>query len=240
MPPARDDRAFIDCHCHSCASFDSTSRPAGIVAAAMRRGLTHLAITDHDRIDGALRARDLAPADLTVIVGQEIRTRDGDLLGLFLERPVPAGLPLADALAAVHAQGGLTGLPHPFDRWRNSAAAGERLARLAEVAPQIDFVEAYNARVAFGAANERAADFAREHGLPGVASSDAHTQLEVGVACTIVTGPLGTPGELHSALAGAVLMTGHASYLVRGWTPIAKIINRMRGNHRVRPSASSR
>ncbi|HEU0242817.1 MAG TPA: PHP domain-containing protein, partial [Candidatus Limnocylindrales bacterium] len=73
-------RSFIDLHCHTNASFDSLSDPAKVVRAAATRGLTHLAITDHDRIDGALRARDAAPAGLTVIVGEEIRTADGDLI----------------------------------------------------------------------------------------------------------------------------------------------------------------
>ena len=63
--------------------------------AALQRGLTHLAITDHDRIDGALAARDTAPEGLSVIIGQEIRTNAGDLIGLFLERPVKPGLPTA-------------------------------------------------------------------------------------------------------------------------------------------------
>src|SRR6185437_6470129 len=67
-------RAFVDLHCHTSASFDSLANPAGVVRAAAARGLTHLAITDHDRIDGALAARDAAPAGLTILVGEEIRT----------------------------------------------------------------------------------------------------------------------------------------------------------------------
>ncbi|MGZ6345193.1 MAG: PHP domain-containing protein, partial [Candidatus Limnocylindrales bacterium] len=81
-------RCFVDLHCHSAASFDSLSKPADLVRLAAERGLTHLAITDHERIDGALAARDLAPPELTVIVGEEIRSADGDLLGLFLEHTV--------------------------------------------------------------------------------------------------------------------------------------------------------
>ena len=62
-------RAFIDLHCHTRASFDCLSNPADVVRLAAERGLTHIAITDHDRIDGALAARAAAPAGLTVIVG---------------------------------------------------------------------------------------------------------------------------------------------------------------------------
>ena len=207
---------------------------------ALERGLTHLAITDHERIDGAQAARDLAPQGLTVIVGEEIRSTDGDVLGLFLERAVAPGLSAAETIAAIHEQGGLAGLPHPFDRFRNSALAGEREELLAELAEQLDFVEAYNARVPFAEANERAAAFARRHGLPGVASTDAHSLLEVAVACTIVPGLIETPDQLRNALPGATLLTGHASYLVRGLTPLAKLVNRARGNRRVRPAADPR
>ena len=81
-------RYFIDLHCHTSASFDCLADPASVVKAAAKRGLTHIAITDHDRIEGALRARDAAPAGLTVIIGEEIKTSDGDLIALFLERAV--------------------------------------------------------------------------------------------------------------------------------------------------------
>ncbi|MFI5262517.1 MAG: PHP domain-containing protein [Candidatus Limnocylindrales bacterium] len=233
-------RAFIDLHCHSAYSFDALSHPADIVRVAAERGLTHIAITDHERLDGALEARDRAPAGLTVIIGEEIRSADGDVLGLFLREAVPPGLSARETIVAIHEQGGLAGLPHPFDHFRHSGLAGDRDVALEELAGGLDFIEAYNARVAFGDANERAAEFALRHGLPGVASSDAHSLLEVGVACTIVTGPLRTPDQLRAALAQVTLMPGHASYLVRGLTPLAKLINRTRGNRRVHPGTPAR
>ena len=64
--------------------------PVAVARTAAERGITHLAITDHDRIDGALRARDAAVPGLTVIVGSEVRTAAGDLIALFLERPIAA------------------------------------------------------------------------------------------------------------------------------------------------------
>src|SRR5690349_2743023 len=115
-PTAR--RAFIDLHCHSSASFDSLAAPGAILRTAAARGLTHIAITDHDRIDGALEAASLGPTlapELTVIVGQEIRTKSGNMIGVFLREAVPIGLSPAEAIAAVRAQGGLIGIAHPFD-----------------------------------------------------------------------------------------------------------------------------
>ena len=226
-------RAFVDLHCHTNASFDCLSAPLAVVAAAAERGLTHLAITDHDRIDGALEARAIAPASLTVIVGEEVRTLDGDLICIFLERVIPPGLSAAETIAAAREQGALVGIPHPFDRFRGSLL---RDARLDSLGSSVDWVETHNARL-LGGGNDRAAEYARERGIPGVAVSDAHSILEIGVAYTALDGDPSTPSGLLAALAGRQLVPGRASYVVRAWTPIAKLVQRTRGNRRVRPAS---
>jgi hypothetical protein len=223
-------RAFIDLHCHTSASFDCLASPVSVARAAATRGLTHLAITDHDTIDGALRARDAAPAGLTVIVGEEIRTADGDLIALFLERAVAPHRPAAETIAEVRAQGGLVGIPHPFDKHRGSML---RDPRLEAVGRQVDWVEAHNARVIGRSGNEQAAAFAAELGLPGVAASDAHSTLEVGVAYNVLDGDPSTPAGLLEALASAELVRGRATYFVRLITPVSKAVNAARGNRRV-------
>lgn len=228
-------RSFIDLHCHTSASFDSLASPAKVMRAAVDRGLTHLIVTDHDRIDGALRMRDAAPIGLTVIVGSEIRTSDGDLIGAFLARPVTQGMPAADTIMAIREQGGLVGIPHPFDRFRGSLL---RDARLEAIGPLVDWVEAHNARL-LGGGNERAAAFAAEHGRPGVAASDAHTVLEIGVAYTVLDGDPSTPAGMLAALPTARLVTGRASLAVRLWTPFAKGLQRVRGNGRTSSGAEA-
>jgi hypothetical protein len=224
---------FLDLHCHTSASFDCLAAPESQVRAAAERGLTHLAITDHDRIDGALRARDAAPAGLTVIVGEEVKTADGDLIALFLERPVAPGRPARETIAEVRAQGGLVGIPHPFDKYRGSMLNDPRLEAIGQL---VDWVEAHNARVVGGSGNEQAAAFAKRLGLPGVAASDAHSTLEVGVAYNVVQVDPSTPEGLLAALANVELVTGRASYVVRTLTPISKLVNRVRGNRRVVPT----
>ena len=215
-------RAFVDLHCHTAASFDSLARPAAVVRAAAARGLTHLAITDHGTLDGALEARERAPEGITVLVGQEIRTLEGDLIGVFLSRPIPNGLPAAEAIAAIREQGGLVGIPHPFDRFRGSVG---RRDSLIELSRSVDWIEAWNARLILGDGNVRAAELAAAAGLPGVAVSDAHTTVEVGVASTIVRGDPSTPERLLAALAGErELMTGRASLYTRLMTPAAKLV----------------
>ena len=226
-------RAFVDLHCHTDFSFDSLSKPGDVVRAAGARGLTHLAVTDHDRIDGALMARAEAPDGLTVIVGEEVKTADGDLICVFLERAIPPELSALETIRAARDQGALVGIPHPFDRLRGSLLAG---GRMDAVAPLVDWIEGHHARLV-GSGNERAMAFAKERGRPVVAVSDAHTVLEVGVAYTAVDGDPSTPAGLLAALASAELVPGRASYAVRLVTPLAKLVQRTRGRGRVRPDA---
>lgn len=249
-------RAFLDLHVHTSASFDSLASPDAQVRAAAARGLTHLAITDHDTIDGALAARDYAEREglpVTILVGQEVKTSSGDLIAVFLTQAIESGLAPADAIAAVRAQGGLVGIPHPFDRFRGSLLAGSSGSGAeagaaardadpgpADLAPLVDWVEAHNARIMVGDGNERAAAFAREHDLPGVAVSDAHSTLEVGVAYVALDGDPATPAGLLAALADAELITGRATYFVRAVTPVAKVVQWARGRGRRAPTGGTK
>jgi predicted metal-dependent phosphoesterase TrpH len=238
--PAHGARSFADLHSHSRASFDSLADPAAMIERALRLGLTHLAITDHERIDGAQRAAELAGDRLQVIVGEEVRSRDGDLIGLYLVHAVEPGLSAVETAAAIHEQGGLVGLPHPFDGFRASGGSQARGAtdRLDELAAIIDYVEAHNGR-AYRDANPQAVAFAARHALPAVASSDAHSVMEVGIASTVLPGPFTTAAELRVLLPQAQILPGRASYYVRLWTPAAKLVQRARGNRRIRASQGS-
>ncbi len=232
-------RSYVQLHSHSSSSFDSLADPREMVDRAVELGFTHLAITDHDRIEGVLRARDHAGDALQVIVGEEILSRDGDLIALFLEEAVPPGLNAVETAAAVHDQGGLIGLPHPFDSLRASGGsrAGGAEQLLDELAASVDYVETHNAR-AYRDSNPRAAAFAARHELPGVAVSDAHSLMELGVAGITLPGPFTSAAGLLELLSDATLIPGRASYYIRLWTPIARVVNRLRGNRRVRPVAS--
>jgi hypothetical protein len=158
------------------------------------------------------------------------------MLGLFLESAVPPGLSAVDTAAAIREQGGLVGLPHPFDNFRSSGGskAGEAEQILESLATIVDYVETHNAR-AYRDANPLAGAFAARHALPGVASSDAHSVFEVGIASTVLPGRFTTAEELRALLPHAQPVPGRASYFVRLWTPLAKLVNRARGNGRIRP-----
>ncbi|MEY3472392.1 MAG: hypothetical protein RLY63_1067 [Chloroflexota bacterium] len=226
-------KAFVDLHSHSSSSFDSLSDPIALTRAAAARGITHLAITDHDRVDGAQRARDAQVPGITVLVGSEVRTRDGDMIALFIERPIKVGLPPTEAIAAIREQGGLVGIPHPFDGTRGSLLLKEEHAELITL---VDWIEGWNARLLAPGGNARAATLAETHGIPSVASSDAHSIMEIGNAATVLSGDPSTPTLMRAALAAPhELITGRGALLARLVMPFVKVINATRGNRRIKP-----
>ncbi|HEU4571235.1 MAG TPA: PHP-associated domain-containing protein [Candidatus Limnocylindrales bacterium] len=89
----------------------------------------------------------------------------------------------------------------------------------------VDWIETHNARIVWGSGNERAAELARSLGLPGVAASDAHSTLEVGVAYNVMDGDPSTPDGLRAALPTVRIVPGRASYVVRLVTPVAKLVH---------------
>jgi len=224
-------QAYVDLHAHSSASFDSLSDPIALTRAAAARGITHLAITDHDRVDGAKRARDAQVQGISVLIGSEVRTRNGDLIALFIERPIQVGLPPAEAIAAIREQGGLVGIPHPFDAARGSLLLNDAFL---ELLPLLDWIEGWNARLIVPGGNALAAALAASHGIPSVATSDAHSIMEIGNAATILGGDPSTPAGMRAALAVPHdLVMGRGALVARLITPFAKVINAARGNRRI-------
>jgi hypothetical protein len=184
MRTSVDGRA--DLHVHTIWS-DGAQRPEAIVDAAHGR-LEVVAITDHDEIRGALRARAYAHAHpelgVDVVVGEEISTIDGHLLGLFLEECVPPGLTAAETITAIHAQGGLAVAAHPFHPIRGVARGQASIGRLIQELP-LDAIEVVNNAGVFSAPyNAWVALRNVELMLPVTAGSDAHDVWYVGSAVT--------------------------------------------------------
>jgi predicted metal-dependent phosphoesterase TrpH len=167
-----------DLHMHTSWSHDCSIDPAELVDYADTEGLGAIAVTDHNVFGGALEAADHARGrDLVVIPGEEVKTDgQGEVIGLFLEREIPRGLPFEDAVAAIREQGGLVYLPHPFDRMHAIPDPRTLHRSLAE----IDVLEVYNARLLFESYNDEALRFARKYNLTMGAGSDAHVLQGVG------------------------------------------------------------
>lgn len=207
----------VDMHSHTRASKDSLNPYHGIVPAMDAAGIDRLVITDHDRIDGALRMRDRAPE--RIIVGEEVRTREGpDLIGIFLTELIPKHTPIREACERILAQGGVVYVPHPFDTRRRGG--GELLDTIADL---VDVVEAHNARTFGAGVNERGEAWARAHGKLLGAGSDAHTLGEIGTAHVRVP-PFGHErASFLGALAGAEIVRGTSPFLVTVWSSYASV-----------------
>lgn len=151
-------------------------QPEEIVKTAIKKGLDGIAVTDHNTIAGGIRAKEFETNDFRIIVGSEVMTDRGEVIGLFLSEEVAPGN-FEDVVAAIRDQGGFVVLPHPFDQLRSTA-----LHPQPEDVGQIDGIEGFNARCIFQADNRAAAEFGRKHNLAIVAGSDAHFPGEIGRA----------------------------------------------------------
>jgi predicted metal-dependent phosphoesterase TrpH len=164
----------VDFHSHTLYSADSLTPIHALIQAARKRGLDKLVVTDHNSIDGALEAYELAP-DL-IIVGEEVQTTQGEFLAAFVTDPLPKRLEPQEALKRLKDQGAFISISHPFDLQRS----GWPLETLEWLAPQIDAVEVLNARTIDTNYNKLALQFALKHNLPGNAGSDGHHPSEIG------------------------------------------------------------
>ena len=189
----------VDCHVHTVASGDAVTTLDQLAERAAAERIDVVAITDHNEISAALAAAASWSGPVRVIVGEEVRTPAGEIIGLFLNERVPYVLPLAQAVARIREQGGLVYLPHPFDPGRASlgpAAAGLCAAGLA------DIVEVFNAKIKDQGQNARAADLAAAWQLPAGAGSDAHDPAGIAAAWVEMPdfdGPAGFLASLRRA-----------------------------------------
>lgn len=208
-----------DLHIHTLAS-DGAASVEQVLARVATSDLRVIAITDHDTIIGARQAQRLA-ADfgVEVIVGEEVSTREGHLLALFIDHEVPPARPAAETIAAVHAQGGLCIAPHPYDRAVPSlgfAGLHRRCLRSAGGARDgdwpLDAIEGFNAGTpwpgSFG--NYVARRLASRLDLPIVGGSDAHTLSTLGQGYTLFTGTSGN--DLYRAIQQGLVSWGGQSW----------------------------
>ncbi len=163
-------------HCHTEFSRDSSWKIADVIRECHEQHIDVIAITDHDTIDGALALMASAPKNLQVIIGQEITTTQGDLIGLYLDTVIQPHQSIQHTIAEIHRQNGIVILPHPFDRLRRHAVG----AVVSETIKQeIDLIETFNARCLFSADNHTAEQFATKNQLSGIAAADAHFASEL-------------------------------------------------------------
>jgi len=163
----------IDLHLHSRYSHDGQNTLRELIDRCAECGLDRIALTDHNTVEGALALAEIAP-DLA-IVGEEAKTREGEVIGLFISRWIPPYMRAEDVMDMIHEMGGLTYVPHPLDRHRSNFSA----ERMVELASRIDIIETYNAWCE-PAENQAAARLAVELEKVTATGSDAHAASELG------------------------------------------------------------
>jgi len=167
----------VEFHCHTCYSKDSQVNLQDMLATCQQRGIQRLVVTDHNSIEGALEAYALDPDRF--IVGEEIKTQHGELLGIFMKELVPAHLSALETIEILRSQGAFISVSHPFDLFRSGHW---ELENLVKIVPYIDAIEIFNSRCMFNRFNKLAQEFARQHYLLGTVGSDSHHTSEIGTA----------------------------------------------------------
>ncbi len=165
----------VDLHSHTIFSKDSLTRTEALLARARAVGLNKIGVTEHNRLDGALAAKRLAP-DL-VIVGEEIKTTHGEIIAWYVQDEVPRGLSPQETVRRLRDQGAVISIPHPLDSVRTSAMGMQTVLTIIDA---VDALEVLNARCVRAADNAAALELALAHSKLMTAGSDAHIPYEVG------------------------------------------------------------
>jgi predicted metal-dependent phosphoesterase TrpH len=202
----------VDLHSHTMWSGDSTSTPDDIERAVAESGIDVLCITDHNAVAGAFALRDQLAC--RVVIGEELRTSAGELIGLFLTERVPMGMSPVDSARAIRDQGGVVYVPHPFDPMR-AKLSESALVQLAEDG-LIDAIEVFNAKTSLHHLNVQAQQFATRWGLASGAGSDAHVPDALGAAY-VEMGEFDGPVEFLERL-GQGRVVGHHWDKPRPWS----------------------
>ncbi len=203
-------------HVHTVYSDDGRITLSELAQRARAAGIQCLFITDHNAIEGALRFQERFP-EFHTVVGEEIMTSAGEVIGLFLREKIPAGQSVEQTMAAIRAQGGIVALPHPYDAWRPSSLKPE-VYKLAFA--QTDAVEVFNCRTFSARHDRRATKDCTHNGKIALYGADAHFPEEIGRA-TFELPEVPTPQNFPWTLSN--IHVKRDSYFYRGCLRIKSI-----------------
>ena len=208
-----------DLHIHTAYSMDCTMSLEEIVVRCLEVGINCLAVADHNTIAGALKLKEIAP--FPIIVGEEILTLDGEVIGMFLSQEIPSKLPITETVAQIKAQDGLVCIPHPCDRLRLSVFRNQVFE---DIMPEVDIIEVFNARSLSPGSSARAWQLAQKYGKLASAGSDAHTLSEIGNACVEMPEFDGKDEFLASLAKGKISgnKSNPTAHFVSTWTRLKK------------------
>ncbi len=191
-------------HLHTDYSYDCNIPPERLIDLAERKGIGCVAVTDHDTIEGAWRAAEVASGrDVKVIVGEEVSSADGHIIGLFLRHGIEAGMSARETALSIREQGGLVLVPHPFTELFGCGM----LDAIWDIADLVDAIEVFNAQNILPGADRRANRFAECVGLTKYVGSDTHLAASLAPSYQWMR-PFEGPADFLDALSGAKLNRG--------------------------------
>lgn len=214
----------VELHCHSSLSSCSGQSLDQIINACAKKKIGAIAITDHDETSQAFALQKRAPKNLQVIIGEEINTQSGEVIGYFLQKKIAPGLTVAETFAAIKKQGGLVSIPHPTDILR------KKVINLQEVLPfmdQVDIIETFNSRNLFWWNNWQAKKLAAQFGKIAAVGSDAHFEQEIGRSLVLMEA-WDTPQQFLERLRKATFVNKHSTPYVYWLTILEKREKKMR------------
>ncbi len=199
-------------HVHTDYSDDCNRSVGQLLQVARQRGIGCIAVTDHDTTAGAREMAAAADSDLEVIIGEEVSTTAGHVIGLFLREQIEPGMSPRETALAIKEQGGLVVIPHPYNWMFGCGLCG----RVREVLDLIDAVEVCNAQNAWSVPNTRAEKLASREGFPRIVGVDLHHGDNLD-ACYQMLEPFDGPAEFMCSLRRAHLAAGRhdLSYFLR-------------------------
>lgn len=159
----------VDLHFHTIFSSDSLITLQQAIKICRRKRIDCIAVTDHNEINGALRLKKAAP--FKVIIGEEIKTKEGDIIGLFLKERIPPYLGMSETINLIKSQKGIAYLPHPHKMDKQN---------ILKNISSIDIIEIYNSNYVKTKNYTYAIEIAHKYNKPAAAGSDAHTAFEIG------------------------------------------------------------
>ena len=215
-----------DFHMHTAFSSDCDIPPKVVVRRCKSVGLNCIAVTDHNNIRGALEVRELA--DFQVIVGEEVMSSQGDIIGLLLEEEIPKGLSPLETVHRIKDQGGLVQVPHPFDRFRRGPLTATALQA---IFPYVDLIEVLNARTIFPWDLAKCRQLATDNSITPVAVSDSHTLRELGSAHMVIDSYDGSAQSFFAAIKGGRIAGHRSTPLVHLVTAYVKAKKRLMPRH---------
>lgn len=193
-----------DFHTHSKYSADGYVKPIDLVRVAAKRGLSGIAVTDHNTIKGALEAKKYENNEIQVIIGSEVLTNLGEVIGLFLTDEI-VSYDFYEVVEEIKSQNGVVVLPHPFDGIRSTSLHPD-----SSLAKYVDNVEVFNSRCVRNSYNDLAREYAEKNHLNIIAGSDAHFENEVGNAGVLT----GTDDIQEAVMNGDFTVFGQRSNII--------------------------